>query len=122
MTCIHGLDEISCPTCSIMRSTMPMKKIYKKEEKFLKIKNPFFKKNSSLKDEFVKELTKNRINPKFAPINSIPKLRLINEIPDFGNRMFMERIKDLNLDNGDLLGIPKKIPLENPEWKNEKDD
>ena len=45
MTCIHGLDEINCPTCRILRSTLPTNKLQAKKEQFLKIKNPFFKKN-----------------------------------------------------------------------------
>ena len=122
MTCIHGLDEINCPTCTIMRSTMPMKKVHEKKQNFLKIENPFLKKNSRLKAEFEKELTKNRFAPKFTPLNSIPKPRLINEIPNFENRMFLKRIEDLDLDKGNLLGLPKKIPLENPDWKFEKEE
>ena len=122
MTCIHGLDEINCPTCTIMRSTMPFKKVHEKKENFLKIENPFLKKNSRLKEEFVKELTKNRITPQFTPLYSIPKPRLIDEIPNFENRMFFKRIEDLNIDNRDLLGFPKKIPLVNPEWKFEEED
>ena len=122
MTCIHGLDEINCPTCSMMRSTMPLKKIYEKKENFLKIENPFFKKNLKSKDNLVNELTNKRLNLNLAPLNLVPKPNLINQIPKFENKMFLDRLKELDLDKGDILGIPKKIPLENPEWKFEEED
>ncbi len=117
MTCIHGLDEINCPTCRISRSTLPIKKLKAKRERFVKIENQYFKKNSHLKEELENELTNKRINPTHNKFNLIPKPKLINEIPDFKNKMFLERLKELDLDKGDILGIPKKIPLENPEWK-----
>ncbi len=122
MTCIHGLDEINCPTCSMMRATVPMKKVHEIKENFLKIENPFFKKNLKLKDNLVNELTNKRLNLNHAPLNLIPKPHLINQIPNFENKMFLDRLKELDLDKGDILGIPKKIPLENPEWKFEEED
>lgn len=122
MTCIHGLDEINCPTCSMMRATMPMKKVHEIKENFLKIENPFFKKNLKLKDNLVNELNNKRLNLNPGPLNLIPKPHLINQIPNFENKMFLERLKELDLDKGDILGIPNKIPLENPEWKFEEED
>ena len=122
MTCIHGLDEINCPMCSMMRSTMPLKKLHEKKENFLKIENPFFKKNLMSKDNLVNELTNKRLNLNLAPLNIIPKPNLINRIPKFENRLFLEKLKELDLDKGDILGIPKKIPIENPEWKFEEED
>ena len=122
MTCIHGLDEINCPTCSIMRSTMPLKKVHEKKESFLKIENTFFKKNLKLNDNLVSELTNKRLNLNPAPPNLIPKPILFNQIPNFENKMFLDRLKELDLGKGDILGIPKKIPLENPEWKFEEED
>ncbi|KKN27850.1 hypothetical protein LCGC14_0860190 [marine sediment metagenome] len=122
MTCIHGLDEINCPTCHIFRSTLPMKVLKAKRERFVKIGNPIFKKNSYLKEGLEKELTNKRINLTHNKFNLIPKPNLINEIPNFVSKMFLERLKELDLDKSDILGIPKKIPLENPEWKFEEED
>ena len=121
MTCIHGLDDINCPTCSMMRSTMPMNKLHEKKEKFLKIENPFFKKNLISKNNLANELINKRLNLNPAPLNLIPKPNLINQVPNFENKMFLDRLKELDLDKGDILGIPKKIPLESPEWKFEEE-
>lgn len=122
MTCIHGLDEINCPMCRIFRSTLPIKEIKAKREGFVKIENPIFKKNSYLKEGLEKELTNKRINLTHNKFNLIPKPNLINEIPNFANKMFLERLKELDLGKSDILGLPKKIPLENPEWKFEEED
>ena len=122
MTCIHGLDDINCPTCRILRSTLPINKLHAKKEQFLKIENPFFRKNSNLNEDLINELTNKRKSLVPRSLNLIPKPNLINEIPNFENKMFLERLGELDLSKGDILGIPKKIPLEDPEWKFEEED
>ncbi len=113
---------MNCPMCSIMRSTMPMKKLHAKKEEFLKIENPFFKKNLKSKENLVDELTNKRLKLNPPPLNLVPKPNLINQIPNFENKMFLDRLRELDLDKGDILGIPKKIPLENPERKFKEED
>jgi len=60
-----------------------------------------------------------KINGFTSPIQKPP---LINEIPYFQNKLFLERIKELKISNEDTFGISKKIKLESPEWKFEEED
>jgi hypothetical protein len=46
----------------------------------------------------------------------------VNEIPNFENKMFKDRLKEIDIAKSDLFGISKKIPLESPEWKFEEED
>ena len=124
MPCIHGLDEINCPTCGMIKSSIP--------ESFLKIKelynnelrpyNPHFKKHNIEKEDLLKDL-----NPKKEHLDSIlsytlPKPNLLNEIPNFKNNKFLERLKEIDITNSDVFGITKKISLKSPELKLEKED
>ena len=59
------------------------------------------------------------MNPKF--INPVLKPGTLNELPSFENRMFQDRMKEIDLDKSDIFGISKKIPLENPEWNFEEE-
>ncbi len=122
MTCIHGLDENNCPTCRILKSTLPKNALNIKNKHLLKIGNPLFKKNSNLKVEISKQLTNKKLNLTQNPLNSVPRPPFINEIPNFENKMFLERAKELDISKEDSFGISKKIPLESPEWKFEKND
>ncbi|MFX1595508.1 MAG: hypothetical protein ACFFBK_05545 [Promethearchaeota archaeon] len=119
MTCIHGLDEINCPTCRILKSTIPLNQLQPKSSNFLKINHPLFE-----KDENLDQKLRNEINNKKHSLQSpnfITKPAFINEIPDFNSLLFLERFKDLSLYKEDKFGITKKIPLESPEWKFEEE-
>ena len=83
MTCIHGLDEINCPTCRILKNTTPINKLNKKKDRFLKIKHPYFKKNTLVNDKMLKELNNERLNLKPKLINPIPIPILPNQISNF---------------------------------------
>lgn len=120
MPCIHGLDEISCPNCRILRATLPKKIIKKKNIQFLRFENPFYSINSNLNNKLDNEFKNKKL--KLPPSSLIPKPNIINEIPNFENKMFLERIKELDLTKKDKFGISKKITLEDPEWKFEKED
>jgi len=119
MMCIHGLDENVCPTCRILKSTAPKDLLSIKRPSFSHIENPFFKKNAKLSDEISKEIIPNKLKG-FSP--SLQKPPLINQIPSFKNKLFLERTKELNISNDDTFGISKKIQLESPEWKFEEED
>ena len=120
MTCIHGLDEINCPTCRILKSTVPLKEIKLNEPNFLKADDLIFNKDLNLERKLVDELTSKK--PSLSPPNRIVKPTFINEIPNFRNEIFLERVKDLDISKEDRYGITKKIHLENPEWDFEKED
>ena len=115
MTCIHGLDEINCPTCRILKSTAPLTQHSPKSENFLKIKHPIFKNNNNLEQKLIHQITSNKPIPNTP--NFVSKPRFINEIPDFRNELLNKRLKELDLVKEDIHGISKKIPLESPEWK-----
>ncbi|MFX1500908.1 MAG: hypothetical protein ACFFDH_08090 [Promethearchaeota archaeon] len=119
MTCIHGLDEINCPTCRILKSTTPLEKLNQNSKEFLKIKHPLFKNNRTLDENLIKEITPKKYVQQFP--NIISKPHSINEIPEFRNKFFYERIKELDLSKEDNYKIRKRISLENPEWKFEEE-
>jgi len=47
---------------------------------------------------------------------------LVNEIPNFENKLFLKRAEELDISKDDNFGIDKKIPLESPEWQFEEED
>jgi hypothetical protein len=120
MTCIHGLDEINCPTCRVLRSSMPLNGISSKKSIFPTFKTLLSRKKINHEKEIIDELTplKRNINPP----NIITKPSFINEIPNFKNKLFLERSKELDISKDDNYGITKKIPLESPEWKSEEEE
>ncbi len=121
LICIHGLDEMNCPTCRIIRSTLPKNFLDTNNNPFLKIENPLFRKNYHDDQEVLKELLPKKVNNNSNPINLISRPNLINKIPNFKNKMLSERLNELDLTKFDKFGISKKTPLESPEWKFEKD-
>ena len=56
MTCIHGLDEINCPTCRVLKSIVPLKELNPKSKEFLKIGHPLFKQNRNLDEQLINEI------------------------------------------------------------------
>ena len=120
MTCIHGLDEVNCPTCRILKSTTPLKTPSLKNTNILKIEHPTFKNNKNLSQKLINEITSKKTG--LNTPNYISKPRFINEIPNFRNELFFERVNELDLVKEDNHGITKKIPLESPEWKFEEED
>jgi hypothetical protein len=121
LICIHGLDENICPTCRIIKSTLPKNIIDTKDNAFLKIENPLFRKNYRKDQEIIKELFPKKVKTNSNLINFVSKPNRINEIPNFKNRMLSERLNELDLTKFDKMGINKRTPLESPEWKFEEE-
>ncbi|MFW9940498.1 MAG: hypothetical protein ACFFFT_05615 [Candidatus Thorarchaeota archaeon] len=121
MPCIHGLDEINCPTCRIIKSTLPINSIKSMKSPALKIESPFFRSDNRLQDKVLKEITKNKMEINHPSLNLIAKPTLLNEIPNFENKILLERAKELDISKDDNFGITKRISLENPEWKFEEE-
>ena len=119
MLCIHGLDETNCPTCRILKSTVPLKGISFKKTNFLNINDLITKKNINLEKKLIEEITSKKGT---SPPNLISKPLLINQVPNFKNEFFLERFKDLDISKEDKYGITKKIHLENPEWEFEEEE
>ncbi|MFX1501695.1 MAG: hypothetical protein ACFFDH_12085 [Promethearchaeota archaeon] len=118
MPCIHGLDETNCPTCRILKSTVPLRGINLKKTNFLNANEMFSKKNLRLEKKITEDITINKANPNTP--NLLSKPSFINDIPNFGNKLFLERFKDLDISKEDDYEINKKIPLESPEWEFEE--
>jgi len=122
MPCIHGLDEINCPTCRIIKSTLPHNSIKSIETPALKIVSPFFKRDARLQDKLSKDIIAKKLNISHPSLNLISKPPSINEAPNFENKIFLERAKELDISKDDNFGISKKIPLESPEWQFEEEE
>ena len=124
MPCIHGLDEINCPTCRMIKFNLPesvfkIKDLYYNE---LRPYNPHFKKHNIEKEDLFKDLNpkKEYLDPNLP--HTFPKQYLLNDIPNFNNNKFLERLKEIDITNSDVFGISKKISLKSPELKVEKED
>ncbi len=122
MPCVHGLDENNCPTCRIVKSTLPLNSLKSIGSPALKIESPFFKRDNRLKDILSKDITVRKLDITHPSLNLISKSPLINKIPHFENKIFLKRAKELDIPKDDNYGIAKKIPLENPEWKFEEEE
>jgi hypothetical protein len=96
MTCIHGLDEINCPTCRLIRSVVPLNPIsnFENNKKDLRSKNSLFEKNTSLKTDFYKDLQNNNVSQPNI-LQQIPELTKFGEIPNYSNYLFNERLRSL---------------------------
>ncbi|MFX1375280.1 MAG: hypothetical protein ACFFA0_05665 [Promethearchaeota archaeon] len=122
MPCIHGLDEINCPTCRTIKSTLPNNSFSEIRTPYIKVGNPFFDQKVRINNQIAEELAFKRLNNINPPINLVSKPYLINEIPNFENKMLRNRFQELDLSKDDNFGIAKKIPLENPEWQFEEEE
>ena len=67
------------------------------------------------KEDMLGKLTPNNTHLKLNLINKVPEANLLNRLPNFENKMFSERLNELNIDKSDLFKISKKVPLENSE-------
>ena len=122
MPCAHGLDEINCPTCRIVKSSLPINSLKSIKSPALKIESPFFKKSNQLQKELSKEVTAHRLEINHPSLNLISKPPSITETPNFGNKLFLKRAEELDIFKDDNFGISKKIALGSPEWQFEEEE
>ena len=122
MPCLHGLDENNCPICRISLSMSPINQISDKEldknpsDKF----NKLFKNKLHRNVDFKKDIIPHNKNVRPNLIHDFPKPNLINPIPNFENKLFLERASNLNLEKKDDL-LLKKVPIENQELNLEEE-
>jgi hypothetical protein len=121
MPCIHGLDEINCPTCRYIKSTLPNNSLIHKNTPEIKIGSPFFNQKTRINNQITEELIPKKFKTITPPINPIQKPFLINQIPNFENQLLRDRFQELDISKDDNFGISKKIPLEKPEWQFEEE-
>lgn len=124
MVCKHGLDEINCPICRISTSTRPLNDLNLEmlNNNPLKTENPFFKKHITNKQKLERNMfhLQNALKPNF--IHKIPEITMVNQIPDFGNKIFNEQLENIDISKSDKFGISKKISLIKPELDLESED
>jgi len=77
MTCLHGFDEINCPTCRMVKSSLPTNqdKIDLQNNNDLKPLNPLMEEINRKKESIVNNLTPNNTRFKFDSINPIPEAK-----------------------------------------------
>ncbi|MFX1444651.1 MAG: hypothetical protein ACFFHV_14655 [Promethearchaeota archaeon] len=124
MPCIHGLDEINCPSCRIMRFSLP-KNPSKVSELYLnplKPEAPFFRLYKKENENFINETKPNLSDSHKTPINIISTPNLLNELPNFENKMLEERLGQIEVSKSEILNISKISTLASPEWKIEDKD
>lgn len=122
MPCIHGLDEINCPTCRSIKATLPINSLNHIKNPNLKIGNPFFSDKTRINDQIIEELNTKEFKTLKPPVSPLQKPFLINEIPSFENQLLNKRIREIDLSKDDNFGISKRISLEKPEWQLEKEE
>ncbi|MHA1491228.1 MAG: hypothetical protein ACTSRI_16460 [Promethearchaeota archaeon] len=124
MTCIHGLDEINCPNCRIMKASFPLNDLKIKElyNNDFTIKNPYFNKKFDKKDDFSQYLIPKKLGFKLNSFFPISTPRVLNDLPDFRSKMFREKLSELEITKADTFQLSKKTSLESPEWKFRKEE
>jgi len=124
MPCIHGLDDINCPTCRIMKFSLPKNnnKINELYTNSLKLESPFFKLNSKENENFVNEIKPILPDLHKNSINRILTPRLLNKLPSFENKMLLERLGEIEVSKSDVFNLSETTSLANPEWKVKKED
>jgi hypothetical protein len=122
MPCIHGLEEENCPTCRILKSTLPTEGLLTQKSQIPEISNSLFKENRSLDEKVKKDIL--QVRPEVTPdlLNRIPQPSFINDLPRFGNQLFQERIRELDITKEDIFGITKKMGLEKPNLRLKKEE
>ena len=124
MPCIHGLDDINCPSCRIMKFSLPKNnnKINGLYTNSLKLESPFFKLNSKENENFVNEIKTilPDLHKNFINIISTPSL--LNKLPSFENKMLLERLGEIEVSKSDVFNLSETTSLANPEWKVKKED
>jgi hypothetical protein len=127
LTCNHGLDRVNCPICRIESISAPKfnSKIHDLYENDLKPKNPNLEQNAKNKKEFKKDLNVQNQHKGAQFTRNIHNVELgLNPIPDFRNRMFEERMKEIDIVNSKNYEYIKKKEVIEPVFKflNEDDE
>ena len=123
MPCIHGLEDNHCPICRISNSTLPINRINKNlmKKNELDSFNHLFKNKISGNMDFEEDVSLTTSNLRPNLINDFPKPTFINSIPNFENKLFLERIDSLSIEKSNNLGLTRKISLEKPELNLEEE-
>ncbi len=124
MPCIHGLDEINCPACRIIRSSLPKgsAKISELYSNPLKSEPPFLQSKMKENEPLINEKEPNLPDLHKTSINVISTPNLLNKLPSFENKMLKERLDQIEVSKSEILKISGINALASPEWKTEDKD
>lgn len=115
MPCIHGFDEINCPTCRIIRFTIPKSCIKIESKDGIRPNNSFSKLNLNDEDKLYEELKTSLPNFNKNITNLITTPRTLNNLPNFENKMLLERLDETDISKSNIFKFSKKTSLANPE-------
>ena len=115
MPCIHGFDENNCPSCRILKSTLPQFRI-KNVQQNLKPESPLLKQTQLEREQFIDDIMPKNSNLGANMINQAPRPKLISDLPNFENNALIERLNEIDVTKSDVFGISKKVKLESPEF------
>jgi len=124
MTCLHGLDVNNCPVCRTAKAAIPSASFNLKNVSRNELKPYFHKPNN--KEMNIKDIIPNRMQNRI-PLNPgmmsmIPEMTSLNKLPDFKNKMFNERLNEIDIIKKDIFKIAEKISLESPHLKLDDDE
>ena len=124
MPCIHGLDEANCPSCRIMRSSLPKNTDKISELYFnpLKPETPFLQSNMKETEQVINGKKPNFPDLHKTSINVILTPNLLNKPPSFENKMLKERLDQIDVSKSEIFKISEISALASPEWKKEDKD
>jgi hypothetical protein len=110
MPCIHGLDENNCPTCRISKAALPKTplNIDSRQNEIIKTEHPLFGNKGNKSNQYIDDL-----NLKRSPLipESVSKPSMITDLPNFENKMFLDRLNEIDISKSDTFGFSKRIPL-----------
>ena len=115
MPCIHGFDEINCPTCRTTRFTIPKSAIKIDSKNDIRSSNLFSNLDLKNNEKFLEELKFSLPNFKKNIINLITTPKILNNLPNFENKMLLERLNEIDVSKSNIFKISKKTSLANPE-------
>ena len=82
----------------------------------IKSEYPFSIVNSKENEERFNELKQNLPEMHKNSINLMSTPKLLTELPNFQNKMLLDRIKEIGISNSNIFNLSKKISLASPEW------
>lgn len=122
MPCIHGLDEINCPTCRITIFTLPKNAIKFNSQTRIKSEYPFFIGNSKENENLINDLKPILPEMHKNSINLISTPKILNQLPNFQNKMLLDRMKEIGISKSNIFKLLKENDLASPEWKPYNED
>ncbi|MHA1803830.1 MAG: hypothetical protein ACTSU4_04790 [Promethearchaeota archaeon] len=113
MPCIHGFEE-DCPTCRILTHSFP-KQAKERLYKDLELNLPLIIRTPKKRNSFNNGISLRVQNLNPFPFNLLNTPNLLIKIPQYRNKMFEERLSEIDISKSDIHGMLNKITLLKPE-------